>query len=225
MHNIINLLKEFYRNNISKYKNLSFSQEGEDRILSRYFEGQSHGFYIDIGAHHPFRFSNTYLFYKEGWKGINIEANPDIFHLFNKYRNQDININQAVGLEGQSLNYYKFHEPALNSFDKEISQKRINEGWKLKEIQALSITPLEHVLDKHLPKNQSIDFMSIDVEGLDLEVLKSNNWEKYRPKIVLVENLGNQCIDQDPIYIFMIGHGYSFLSKTINTLFFKSNNK
>ncbi len=80
------------------YRVDSYSQNGEDRILARIYERQRYGFYVDIGAHHPFRFSNTYLLYKRGWNGINIDAMPKSMELFNKYRNRDINIECGVGL-------------------------------------------------------------------------------------------------------------------------------
>ena len=74
----------------------SYSQEGEDMILRRLFEKQQTGFYVDVGAHHPKRFSNTYLFYKRGWRGINIDLNPLTIELFNFCRREDININSAI---------------------------------------------------------------------------------------------------------------------------------
>jgi len=79
------------------YRVFSYSQNGEDRALWRYFEGQRDGFYVDIGAHHPFRFSNTYIFYKSGWRGINVDAMPNSMRAFRRYRKHDINIECAVG--------------------------------------------------------------------------------------------------------------------------------
>ena len=74
----------------------SYSQEGEDRILQRLFENQTPGFYVDIGAHHPRRFSNTYIFYKQGWRGINVDATPGSMFLFRVFRKRDINLEIAV---------------------------------------------------------------------------------------------------------------------------------
>jgi hypothetical protein len=97
----------------------SYAQEGEDIVLKRIFGGQSTGFYVDVGAHHPMRLSNTYSFYKLGWRGINIEPNPDSFNLFTKYRSKDINLNCGIALDKGNLEYYMFDEPALNTFDSE----------------------------------------------------------------------------------------------------------
>lgn len=217
------LVRKFYHNYISRYKTNSYSQEGEDRILQRIFEGKPSGFYIDIGAHHPFRFSNTYLFYRQGWKGINIEANPDSLTIFNKFRPRDLNLNVAIGTEGPSLTYYKFEEPALNSFDQDLSLKRSQEGWKILNKLSIPIKSLSSVLETHLKENQKIDFMTIDVEGLDFEVLKSNNWNKFRPDYLLVECLNTTNFFEDPVYKFLTEEqNYKLYSKAVNTFIFKA---
>src|SRR5690554_7725497 len=104
----------------------SYSQEGEDMVLRGFYEDKKNyrGFYIDIGAHHPFRFSNTMYFYKKGWKGINIEADPKALKLFNGFRKRDINLNIGISGIKQLLTSYSFNESALNGFSKEISLER-----------------------------------------------------------------------------------------------------
>lgn len=181
----------YLKNIFRLYATKSYSQEGEDLILQRIFENKQKGFYVDVGAHHPFRFSNTYLFYKKGWRGINLDAMPNSMKIFKRYRSRDINLEIPVGKDGDCLTYHIFNEPALNTFDKSriegILQKPEYTLQKKIEIQ---IKSLKSILDEYLPKRQCIDFMSIDVEGLDFEVIKSNDWTKYRPKILLVEALG-----------------------------------
>lgn len=173
------------------YATKSFSQEGEDLLLKRIFEHKKNGFYIDVGAHHPFRFSNTYLFYKKGWKGINLDAMPNSMKIFEKYRPRDINLEIPVGKDGEKLVYYIFNEPALNTFDKNRIEAIVSKSvYTLIREMEIQIRSLKSILDEYLPKGQNIDFMSIDVEGLDFEVLKSNDWKKYRPEILLVESLG-----------------------------------
>lgn len=203
----------------------SWSQEGEDQILRRIFEGKSIGFYVDVGAHHPKRFSNTYFFYKLGWSGINIDAMPDSMREFKKNRPRDINIEIGVGSNIGEMNYYIFNEPALNSFSRLISEERNvgNNPYKIIDKKIVKVESLENILNLYLPKNQKIDFLSIDVEGMDLEILKSNNWEKYRPEYVLVEILGSSLheIEHRNISRFLIEHGYSIYAKCVNTVFFK----
>lgn len=211
---------------IDIYATKSYSQEGEDMILRRIFEKQKTGFYVDIGAHHPKRFSNTYYFYKKEWRGINIDAMPGSMKLFWKMRPRDINLEIAVSDKKQELTYYMFNEPALNSFSKPLSKKRDGkEKYKVcKEIKIKTLT-LEEVLNNYLSKNMKIDFLSIDVEGLDFQVLTSNDWSKYKPNVILVEDL-NFSFDNpgnSKIYKFLIEKGYHLVAKTMNTLFYINN--
>lgn len=203
----------------------SWSQEGEDQILRRIFERQSIGFYVDVGAHHPKRFSNTYLFYHRGWSGINIDAMPGSMQVFREVRPRDINLELGVGLEAGEKEYYIFNEPALNGFSKGLSMERENAHgiYKIIDVKTIKVEPLERILDSNIQYGQNIDFLSVDVEGLDFEVLKSNNWDKYRPQYVLVEVLGSslQDIGENEISHFMIGNGYEIYAKCINTVFFK----
>lgn len=210
---------------ITKYKETFWSQEGEDIILRRIFENKKTGFYVDIGAFHPYRFSNTYYFYLRGWRGINIDANPQSIELFNKFRKRDINLNLAIGLNKAKMKYYMFNEPALNTFDESLAKERDNTlNYKIISIEEIEVLPLSDVLDEFLPKNQEIDFMDIDVEGLDFEVLKSNNWNKYRPEILLVEILPAQTIEEvldSEIYKYLKHIGYHLFAKCFNTCIFK----
>jgi FkbM family methyltransferase len=208
-----------------KYHEISFSQEGEDRILQRIFENQEKGFYVDIGAHHPQRFSNTYLFYLKGWRGVNIDAMPGSMDEFKHLRPLDINLEFAISNSNQSLIYYQFNEPALNGFSEEISKQRdgIRGEYFITGTKEIQTYRLSEVLDKYLPSEQVIDFMSIDVEGLDLEVLQSNDWCKYRPKLVLVEDLFPFILNkpnESKIFTFMKDKGYDLYAKTKNTLLF-----
>jgi len=217
-----------YPQNIYKYHNISYSQEGEDLILARFFEKEKNGFYVDIGAHHPQRFSNTYYFYLKGWKGINTDAMPNSMKIFNILRPNDINLEIPISDKSEVLTYYEFDDPALNSFSYDLSQQRVNDtNYKIVSKLQLKTQTLAEVLDKHLPHDQKIDFLSIDVEGLDYQVLTSNNWEKYKPKIVLVEDLelsSLENINVSKIYFFLEKKGYILIAKTIRTLIFRLQN-
>ncbi len=206
--------------------NRSWSQEGEDQILRRIFEKQSDGFYVDVGAHHPKRFSNTFLFYKRGWCGINIDAMPDSMRIFNRVRPRDVNIEIGIGLNECHLDYYVFNEPALNGFSENLSTERheASSNYKIEKIIKVNVQPLYKVLDEKLPLGQKIDFMSVDVEGLDFEVLKSNDWTKYRPKFVLAEVLGGSLheIEKSSVGRLMTEVGYEIYAKCVNTVFFKA---
>jgi len=181
---------------------------------------------VDVGAHHPMRFSNTYFFYKKGWNGINIDAMPNSMKSFEKFRPRDINIEKPVSDKKQVLTYYAFNEPALNGFSKELTEERTNADNNYhvifeKDIETLT---LEEILDDNLPKNQEIDFLSIDVEGLDFMVLKSNNFTKYKPKVILIEILGSSLkdIEDNEITKYLKQYDYSIYAKAVNTVIFIS---
>jgi FkbM family methyltransferase len=202
----------------------SYSQEGEDMILNRIFSEKARGFYVDVGAHHPCRFSNTYFFYKKGWSGINIEPNPEVVSTFKSMRSRDINLQVGVSEKNEKLKYYHFDEPALNTFDHNIVKDRLeNTSYKVIKVGEIPVLRLDEIFFKHLPNEQIIDFLSVDVEGLDFMVLKSNDWTKYRPTCVLVEVL-NSTLDEimnSDIYGFMKNNGYNLFSRTYNTLIFR----
>ncbi|MCZ7616055.1 MAG: FkbM family methyltransferase [Ignavibacteriaceae bacterium] len=130
------------------------------------------------------RFSNTYYFYKRGWRGINIEPMPGSKNKFDRIRPKDINLEIPISSKEEELTYYIFNEPALNGFSRELSSEgeKLN-AYKIVKTVEMKTKTLGSVLDTFLPKGQNIDFMSIDVEGLDSEVLKSNNWDKYVPDV------------------------------------------
>lgn len=208
------------------YSFKSYSQEGEDLLLNRIFNPHVNkvGFYVDIGAHHPKRFSNTYHLYKQGWKGINIDAMPGSMAIFEKIRSRDINLEIPISNSGKELVYYKFNEPALNGFSKTLTESRKNESnaYFVEDEVILQTYKLSDVLEKYVPQNTEIDFMTIDVEGLDFEVLQSNDWDKFRPNILLVEILENSIEDlfTNNVYLYLKDHGYNFFAKTVNTVFF-----
>ena len=217
-----------YDNYKYEFHSVSFAQEGEDIILDNIFEGKINGFYVDVGAHHPQRLSNTYYFYLKGWTGINIDAMPHSMKKFNDLRPNDVNLEIPISRSPSDLTYYKFDESALNSFSSDLSKKRdIQTKYKIIEEIQLKTKTLAKVLDEHLPSNQKIDFLSIDVEGLDYEVLQSNNWGKYQPQVILVEDLELENItkvDSSKVYTFLVDKGYVLIAKTIRTLIFKLKN-
>ena len=205
------------------YATKSYSQEGEDMILQRIFAGKERGFYVDVGAHHPRRFSNTYLFYRRGWWGINVEPNPAGVRALQSDRGRDINLQLGVSDCPGSLEYYFFDEPALNTFDGELAQWRLaNTSYRIVRTSDIPVERLDRILGAHVPPGMGIDFLTIDVEGLDFAVLKSNDWSAFRPKCVLVEALQTSLEDviKGEIFQFMKEHGYELFAKTYNTLIF-----
>ncbi len=211
-----------YNSLLTDYAIKTYSQEGEDLILRKVFGRRNNGFYIDIGAHHPKRFSNTYFFYKKGWNGINIEARPGSKILFDKARPRDINLEFAISSEPKELTYYMFNEPALNGFSiQNVANLKDHQEYKIiKEIK-LTTQRLDTVLARHLTPTQNIDFMSIDVEGLDFDVLISNNWNLFKPSIILIEDPNFDLKSGSEISTFLESYNYKLFAKTFNTSFYK----
>ena len=208
-----------------KYAERSYSQDGEDMLLRAFYEGKENpneGFYIDIGAHHPFRFSNTAYFYKKGWRGINIEPTPSLFKAFLKDRNRDINLNIGVSDQVAELTFYEFNDGALNSFDEKLSLSRENDIYQIVNRKKIQVKTLVEILDQHLPKGQTIDFMTIDAEGLDLRILQSNDWGKYNPNYILVEGqFKAEELINDEIYQFLSSKMYRLVGRTQRTSLFQ----
>lgn len=215
-------LKHLYFNYISGYAIKSYSQEGEDMVLRRFFENSEAGFFVDVGAHHPKRFSNTYYFYRRGWRGINIEPNPEGYALLKACRQNDINIQSAVSDSEENLEYHMFQEPALNTLDKALAQQH-SASSPLTDVIHIQARRLDSILDEALPDGTNIAFLNIDVEGHDINVLQSNNWEKYRPRLVIAEALGKNIeqIQESDIARYMNSIGYELFAKTINSVFFR----
>lgn len=208
------------------YASLSYSQEGEDRVLARLLgDSPQPGFFVDVGAFHPMEYSNTYAFYRKGWSGINIDARPGSMDAFKQLRPRDINLEVAISDRPEVLTYYEFNAPALNGFCKETAMKANGvHDYKIIGTREIKTVTLAEVLDQHLPKGQTIDFMDVDVEGLDEQVLKSNNWEKYRPRLILAEAIGLNSLARPhdcPLVPLLGQHGYDLVSKTMNTLIFR----
>jgi len=220
----LHIADELYSYKFNWFNNISFSQEGEDLVINRFLNNQEKGFYVDIGAHHPIRFSNTYKFYLMGWRGINIDAMPGSMSLFNQIRPNDTNLELAVSNKPETLTYYIFNEPALNTFSEEEAKSHENNNlYHIIDKKNIKMSTLASILDSYLPNDTQIDFMSVDVEGLDLLVLESNNWNKYKPSMLLVESLRENLdsIDNNLIYKYLKEQGYDLVAKTYNTLFFK----
>ncbi|NCC71041.1 FkbM family methyltransferase [bacterium] len=228
---IKNKLPRFYKkavkikNNLTPFYKKSYSQFGEDMVLNSFIieENIQKGFFIDIGAYHPKKYSNTYFFYKKGWSGINIDANPGSMRKFNKHRKRDINIEVAIDNTEKEKEIFLYEDGAYNTLSKNRVNILKNEEIKIKEIKKIKTQKLTNILDKYLSNNQLIDFMSIDVEGLDLEILKSNDWNKYKPKFILIELHFNNVkeIFNNNVYKFLIEKNYKLISIIRITLLFK----
>lgn len=189
-------------------------------LLARFFGEQEEGFYVDVGAHHPFLFSNTQALYERGWRGINIDAMPGSMKAFRRYRPHDINLEAGVGGSSAASKFFVFNVPALNTFDEVLARSRNAAPFRIERVIEVAVSPLAQLLERHVPRGRAIDLLTVDVEGSDLAVLETNDWDAFRPRVVLVESYGSTLADveRDPAASFLRNVGYVPLAKTINTL-------
>lgn len=208
--------------------NPAFAQEGEDLILNSYFFKKDKGFYVDIGANHPKKFSSSYLFYLRGWRGINIDPWPKAKDLFAKYRPDDVFVNCGVANEDNLLDYYCFNSSLVNTFNAVEARQLENNadsGCKLLTVKKIKVRRLADVLleyDSFIATRQ-IDFMNIDVEGGEMAVLESNNWDKYIPGFIAVEIHGFNLHHPEKfaVHNFLVTKGYYLIAKTQLTVIYK----
>jgi FkbM family methyltransferase len=165
----------------------SYSQFQEDLYLDKITGCKKSGFYVDVGAYDPFRFSNTMRFYKKGWRGISIEPDTSRWSKFQIHRTRDVNLNIGVGKEKKNLTYYRIDPPTLSTFDSKQAEAYEKQGFALLGKTTVAVLPLSDILEKYAKKTP-IDFMSIDVEGMEMQVLASNNWKLYRPHFICIES-------------------------------------
>jgi len=215
------IINRFFIKPFIKEFRQSYAQCGEDLILNLILN-KERGFYIDIGANNPVVQSNTMFFYKKGWRGINIDATPGSMTGFNKIRKRDINLEIAVSGESKEIALYLFESSFYNTSDENFASKHKN---ILIDKILIKASSLENILDRYLD-NAEIDFMSIDVEGNDYDVLISNNWLKYRPSVIVVEyitycksNLENNKKTKK----FLEDVGYSLFCSSVTNAFFLEN--
>lgn len=202
----------------------SFAQSGEDIIADLELGKIKKGLYIDVGAFHPKLFSNTYLFYKRGWSGLCIEPRPEAREWFLKVRSRDMFVGLGVGGEKNVLEYFMFNDSAANTFLPKQAEKNIKEAKRklLRKIN-VAVMPLKDILSANGMEGKIIDLMSVDVEGMDLEVLASNDWNKFRPKLIICEDLGFDFMKPktSEVVKFLMELGYRLVAKTPYSLILK----
>lgn len=174
-----------------------YSQLWEDRIIDFLILKDNNGIekeykwlYIDIWGNDPIRNSNSYFFYKKWWRWINIEPNKNLIKKFIKKRPEDINLQIAAWKENWNLTFYSFEVDQVSTCDTK-AVKRYEDAWhKVIDTYTVPVLTLEKIFDTYA-KDRKIDILSVDVEWLDMAVLESNNWEKYKPIYIIVETVEN----------------------------------
>ena len=204
-------LEKFY------IKRESYSQCGEDKFILNFFKKKKYGSYLDIGAYNPIKFNNTFLLFKKGWSGTNIDLNKTSIDLFNILRPKDVNICAAISSKENKVkvNIENIFSP-LNTISLNRSKKLNQENIKKNSyfVRTKKI--------KNLIKNK-FDFLNIDIEGKDFEVLKSINLNFYKPKLICIEVLNKSKLIKLKKYIKQ--YKYIYIKNLGPSYFFKLNEK
>jgi len=167
-------IQKIYKN---KTPNFHYAEFAEDVMVNRIFKNYSDGFYLDIGAYHPIKGSLTYKLYKKGWKGMNLDISKTSIDLFDIARPKDKNINCAIGnFSGDTFYYENSPINQQNSLIKSnVTQKKVEiKSFLLEEILILN-------------KIDKVDFINIDTEGTELNIINSINFEKINPILFTIE--------------------------------------
>ena len=228
---IIKFLYFFFNSIICSLKyNKSYSQGAMDLILMNIFSNKNDGIYIDVGCQHPIRNNNTYQLFKRGWKGINVDLDKFNIELFNFNRPKDFNICQAVSDKVGKDHLYFYHEKSpINTLDPSISklQKAL-----VKDVIEVPTDTLTNIIEKS-PYSE-IDLLSIDVEGYELKVLKGIDFNKFYPKVIVLEFLdikskkweipynNFESIKNSEIFDFLTKKKYKFVNWVNGDLIFVS---
>ncbi|MBA1337505.1 MAG: Methyltransferase FkbM domain-containing protein [Pelagibacterales bacterium] len=197
-----------------------YSQNGEDLFLIEYFKDVSKGHYIDIGAFHPFRSSNTYKLYKKGWSGINIDLSKKTIDLFELARPKDINLNLAVSDKKKKITIYQ---------NKDMSKwNTINAKWasmylKNPILREVDSDTLNNILENYNFKSNNFHLINIDAEGSELSILKNIDFDKYKFKLILT---GGQYTEdeQDEVVTLLNSKNYKYLKSISDTDIFANKN-
>jgi FkbM family methyltransferase len=165
---------------------VSYADNREDVLLQRAFPKEHRGFYVDVGANDPVQGSITCHFYESGWQGINVEPVAGCFERLVGVRARDTNLKVGVADREGTLPFYDAGPASgLSTFSAEEAAARRRAGIALAE-RPVQVTTLATLCAEHVG-SRAIDFLSVDVEGLEEAVLRGADWSRWRPRIVVVE--------------------------------------
>lgn len=203
-------LKQALDRRVFRYRRRAYSQFGEDLYLDALFRGQDRGVYVDVGAFHPRQFSNTQLLHERGWRGLNVDATPGSMRLFDALRPGDVNVEAAVSDEPGTLVLHSWGLHAENTLSPEqvpAAEHALGPPHERIELEARTLT---EILDASPLRDAEIDLLTVDAEGHDLPVLRSLDWTRYRPRVVVIEafRADVESLLASPRYGFLRKQGY-----------------
>ena len=210
------------------FGSLTYAQHGEDLIFLNifYLIGIRQPSYIDVGAYHPLNISNTALLYKKGCRGINIEANPNLIGEFLVQRPEDVNLNIGIGPEPGRFKFYCIDQwSGRNTFDKLVAEEfvSLHPQFQIQQVIDIDVTTLNEVVERYA-SGKFPNLLTIDVEGLDYEILAATQFEKSRPEIICTETLSGGDHEDAVRFAHLLGSkGYRQYFRTLGNSIFVTN--
>jgi FkbM family methyltransferase len=208
---------------LPEYSTAVYSHWGEDSIIEFLFSSVSDGRYLDIGCFHPALYSNTMRLYGKGWTGLNIDPNPFMIKQCQLMRPRDVSLNKAAGKEHGSIEYYSFHDWASsNTASREFANIIAkNQNLEMPVGKTVELVTMAELMEEYF-SDRTPEFVNIDVEDLDVDVLKSGDWSRYRPHVLAIEdiNFSITAPHESAIYRFLREQGYLMISRCIYTSIF-----
>jgi FkbM family methyltransferase len=211
------------------HSSTTFSIEAEDLLVERIFyqllgnRSDRNGLYVDLGAFDPIQHSNTYRLYKRGWRGINVEANPEAKRKFSAIRPLDTTLNVAIGPDGQTGKYLCFDEPLLNGFlDQAAIDHHLARGHCIISEHSVEFVSINCLLKRHMPRRR-VDFLNIDIEGMEHFILSEWDFSQWLPSVIAIEIhgfYGVTEISETPVANLLKERGYTFVSRLWHTSIF-----
>lgn len=193
----------------------SHSQFGEDMVIRGLVGDRTTGTYVDIGAHHPVYLSNTYHFYRKGWRGLNVDALPGSMEPFRVLRPEDVNVEACIAAtSGETMTLHVFEDMALTTTNAAVAREQQAHGRVLRETRTVECLTITECLDRYID-DRPIDLLSLDVEGLEEPILRGHDWDTRRPGILVFERHGVTLASAagDSLVAFLLDRGYTLEAK------------
>jgi FkbM family methyltransferase len=215
------IIAEACRRFFLPHSKLYYSQGGEDVHILTLLDDKSDGFYIDIGCNDPIHYSNTFKMYTLGWTGILVDGNPELIEKAKKVRKKDICINALVSNEIREMDFYLSGSSLISSIDPVHAASYTHLEAKTEKVRMSSVT-IDQIIAQHVPEGKTIDLLSIDVEGHDFAVLQSITLSKYRPRLIVIEDLGHlkNDLDNNEYVRYLKTYQYVLVSTDKQNLYF-----
>ena len=233
--NPIRFIYYFFHKYLKKTSKKTYTKTGLDLLISHFFRNQSSGIYIDIGCYHPTHGSNTYLLHQKGWLGINLDLDDVSIEYFNRSRKNSYNKKIALSDKKGFINLYRPHQKSAGQSVDQFTVSRMKQEDL--EIIKIECDTLNNIIDQSPFADRQIDFISIDVEGHEITILKEFNFERYRPRLIALEfndpelkridfefNSIDSLLKSD-LHLLLSSKNYHFVNWTNNDVVYISNDE